>query len=470
MMQKAVRFIHKEPVIWGPIFLLCTLALAFKIAIPFDLLLLSAGGFFLSARLQMRGCCYALALLGVISVFRHLFLVDDHLWQLGLEGSLATAFLITALAFEQGSSWIHSLESQIQIRKSALQNLEEELSKVQQDAQDQQIIFQEKVASLQKELEEIQTEHSSILILNEVLRKTSARLAEEAKHSASQVHDSQHEIEQLRNEYQLCEEELTRLKNSDAVVIQNSQLMKELNQARFDKEQTHLINETLARLHLREILKAKDAEKEAVSLKEMLQAAHQEIRTLAEPLKEQILQTKWENEGLRFEFEKANEESNKVRSELLKLREIQAERNFLKERLDSAMSEIALKKTEVDPQLHEKLKFAEERMFHLSQIEPLFKQLKKQFKEKNQVLHQARSDLFKSDTELQKLRMEKSAIELNPIPKEIEEELESLAFQVEALEEENGMLQELITALSEPQERKKKVKMQHPSADQTFLF
>lgn len=458
MMEKAVRFIQKEPALWGPVFLLCSIALAARIGVPYDLLLMAVGGFFLSARLQIRGSCYALILLGLLTVVRHAFLVDDHLWSLGLESSLGIAFFITALAFEEEASWIQTLESQIETRKSALENLEEEMSKVQESAQSQQIAFQEKTASLQKELEEVQADHSSILILNEVLRKTTARaLGYEEK-----LYEAKNQIEQLKAEYRECEEEIVRLKNSDAIVMENIQLMKELNQARYDKEQTHLINETLARLHAREVFKANDAEAETASLKEMLQAAHQEIRKIEEPLKQQVAESKRQAEGFKFEFEKANMEANKARAELLKLHEIQAERNFLKERLDAAMLELAGQRNRIDPQLAEK-------MLHLSQIEPLFKQLKSQFEEKNKVLHQVRTDLFKSDTELQKLKIEKAALDLNPIPKEIESELQTLASQLEALEEENKELQEIITLLT-AKEAKKKLKTPRLSPDQTLLF
>lgn len=394
MMQKTIEFIQKEPSIWGAISLLCTVALAFKTAIPFDLLVLAAGGFFLSARLQIRGCCYALVLLGLVAAIKHAFLVHDHLWQLGIEGSLGLAFFITALASEQGTFWIESLQSQIATRDATLENLEEELRKSEQMAQEQQIAFQEKAAHLQKELEELQVEHSSILILNEVLRKTAAGYAQENESLS-------HQASQMRLELQEAEQELDRLKKSDELALQNSQLFKELNQARYDKEQSHLISETLARLHIKESLKAKEADEEAASLKEQLRA---------------------------------------------------------------------VRKTDPDPQIAERLKFAEEKMVHIAQIEPLFNQLKKQFEEKNQILSQTRSDLFKTDTELQKLRLEKAALDLNPFPKEVEKELEELGSQLIALEEENREMQELITILSDPSERKKKVKVKQTPSEQELLF
>lgn len=481
MMQRTAQFLQKEPTIWGPIFLLCTMALAVKTAIPFDLLITAAVGFFLSARLQVRGCCYSLILLGLIGIAKHAFLVTDHLWQLGIEGSLGCAFFITALAFEQGASWIESLQSQMQTRKAALENLEEEFVKLQQSGQELQISFQEKVATLQKEQDDLQGEHSSILILNEVLRKTTARHSQERESFASALYDLRRQIELLREEYEASENELRRLKDDAVLVRQNASLMKELNQARYDKEQTHLINETLARLHTRENLRAKEANQEAAHLQEMLTAAHREVRRVAQPLEEELDAARKRVQTLQLEFDKSAQEANRAREQLLKLNEIQTERNFLRERLQSALEEIALLQKQplrevekIDPQLQEKLKFAEEKMVHLSQIEPLFLQLKKQFEDKNQVLHKARSDLFKVDTEMERLKMEKAALELNPIPKELILELEYMSKEVLSLEDENRELHELISVLSDSPsdaaKRKKKVKMPRTTIDQELLF
>jgi hypothetical protein len=403
MMQKAIRFLHKEPTIWGPISLLCTLAIGVKSSIPFDLLALAAAGLFLSARLQLRGCCYSLVLLAVIACFKHAFLVSDHLWELGLEASLACAFFVTALSFEQGSTWIESLQSQMQTRVAAIENLEEELAKYRQTGQEQQIAFQEKVATLQKELEEIQADHSSILILNEVLRKTTARHIQENEALNLELGDLKQQKDLLKAEYVQSQKELERLSRTEPFVLQNAELTKELNAARYEKEQTHLINETLARLYARENLKAKEADAEVAQLTDQLRSARVETH---------------------------------------------------------------------DPEVKEHLAFAQEKVYQLSQIEPLFKQLKKQFEEKSEILHQVRSELFISDTELQKLKMERGALELNPLPKEVEVELHALSSQICALEEENQELQELISILSDPSDaakRKKKLKTQL-NPDQELLF
>lgn len=114
-------------------------------------------------------------------------------------------------------------------------------------------------------------------------------------------------------------------------------------------------------------------------------------------------------------------------------------------------------------------------MVQLSQTEPMLRQLKKQFEERNQTLHETRSELFKVDTELKRVAMEKVALELNPIPKEFEAELLSLGEKVTFLEDENQQLQELIEKLmagSQDEEKpKKKVKTKAKlNIEQTLMF
>ncbi len=421
-----MQFLGKEKSIWGPLFLLCALAFGVKTAIPFDLLFLTVAGLVLSARWRLRGCCYALVLLALFAAVKHFF-ITDHLWQLAIEGSLGLSYFITALSYEEGTQYLESLNQQMQLRKASLENLEEELAKVRESALSQQITFQEKIASLQKELEDLQGDHSSILILNEVLRKTTARHMHESEKYAL-----------LKEELQETEKELGRLSNTEALAVQNRDLMKELNAARYQKEQTHLINETLARLHARENLKAKETAEEASALADQLAASRREVERMNQTFQEELALARNQIATLMAERDKTVLDAEQGRIGLQKLMELQQQ------------------KPSFDPQLEEELSFAKKKMLHLSQIEPLFYQLRKQFEEKNQILHQTRSHLFLADTELQKLKMEKAALELAPLPKEVEQEVQDLGDQLQRLEEENLHLQELVTLLSTHQEPVKK--------------
>lgn len=518
--------------IFGPICLICTFALSAKVPMPFDLLFLALSGLYLSARWQMRGFVYSLILLALGGGIKHFLLDSGHLWQLGIEGSLAISFFITALSFEESSSFIQSLISQMDASSSVVRNLEEEISAVREQATAQQMALQEKVAVLQKELEELQTDHSSILILNEVLRKTSARHAEEKEALGETSLNQKAQISILQLNLETVEKELKRLSNSESLIVENKQLTKELNAARLEREQTHLINETLARLHAKESLKAKE-------LSEQIHAVLEEKQKTLQ----QLGSAQSEVEMFTKRLEQMALERENARVSLMQMADIKTEKNFLQERLKAAEAEIALlkqksqdplllaqlqdlqnervqfqeqiailqQKTDVqmqelieqrtyfqeqildfqqkadarvqelqnerlqfqeqiallhqkaeEPKAHlleeerahfqEQIAYAQERLQTLSQIEPLFNQLKKQFEEKNQILHQTRSEFFKADTELQTLRMEReqNLLQLNPVPKDLLEELANSEEEIERLEEENKELLELVTLLNTP--------------------
>ncbi len=492
---------------WGPLFLLSTIALA-SAKVPLDLIVLALVGYYLCANLKMRGFVYSLVLLGIDAPVRHLWISSDHLWSLGIEGSMACAFFIAAYAFEQSQSKIQSMEGLILTGKASLQNIEEEIGKERESALSHQIALQGKIDSSQKDLEELQSEHASILILNEVLRKTAAKQGEENEKFARLSIDSEHRIAVLQNELHESQKELARVKASDALAIENKTLMKELNAARYEKEQTHQINETLARMHARENLKVRE-------FSEKIEEIAAAKKGSEERLKAELEASRIECKISSTHYEQAVQELEKTRRTFKELSEVNTQKNFLEERIRAAESELTLLRQKasqpaIDPEDHkakvkaaekteslqqeqkllsEQLSQAMEKIQTLSQTEGLYRQLKKQFEEKNEILHQTRSALFRSDTELERLMMEKAhaVLQFSPIPKEIGEHMEVLDQQIEHMDEENKHLQEIITylsskdpsslplpmpipaPLSSPPKRKKKVKTD-PTPDQDSLF
>lgn len=342
---------------WGPGFLLCNFAFFPEV----DFFALGLFGFGLCTFWKLRGFFLSLIPLCGFAVLHH------SPFELVLEGSLIFTFWITALVSERDLLLQQSMLAQMDARTASLQHLEDELGKAHELSVKTQLAMTEKNSQLQKELEELQSDHSSILILNEVLRQTSARHVREEEEMKIRIADLAKEVEMLQKEL------------DRPLASQNADLMKELNAARVKQEQTRLINETLVRLYARETLKAKEADQEIGSLKEQLRA----------------------------------------------------------------------QRPQNNPFLSEELAYAKEKLAALLQIEPKYRQLRDQYEERNEVLHETRSQLFKADTELQKLKIEKEEIELNPIPREIVQELERL-------EEENLQLQELITLLSTSSHEKKK--------------
>lgn len=489
VLQKAVGVFQKAeeargiPLgqILGAFFLLATVAISAKAALPLDFVLMAVIGFFLCSFYQQKGCLYALGLLGFFAAVRHGFFDGAHLWSFGLESSLGCAFVVTGLSLAQEKDNRKALQTQVETRTAALQNLEEELVKVQESATEQQRRFEEKWMSLQKELEETQSNHSSLLILNEVLRKNAARLTEEKEEIFSSFIDFQRRLGLAQVELQEKEKECQRLLNQEALAGENKWLLKELNQARFDREQTHLINETLARLHAKECLKAKEAREQICQIQE----EKAEVQKQFSFAKEEI-------QRLSTHMQKLAEELEQARGSLVKYQELQTETHFLQERLQAAQDQIQFLEQKAavpqeDPQLAlrleeliqergqltQRLNHAQDQIHQLSQIEPLYKQLRKQFEEKNEVLHQTRVELFRVDTELQTLRIEKqnASQSTSLVPEELQEELEKLNQQVADLDQENELLQELVTHLNEqiaPSDKKKK--KEKTGSDQDLLF
>ena len=98
----------------------------------------------------------------------------------------------------------------------------------------------------------------------------------------------------------------------------------------------------------------------------------------------------------------------------------------------------------------QELSQVEERLKEVAQVEALYKQLRVQFEEKNNVLHETRTKLFLADTELQKLMLEKeqAVLAAEPLAPGVQEEIEALTEEVAHLKTENDQLQEIVSQLS----------------------
>jgi DNA repair exonuclease SbcCD ATPase subunit len=460
-MRAIVDFIGEDFSLWqmiGPLFILCAFALS-----PQDPLLLSVGigGLFLSACWQIRGFSYALILLGIVAIAEHAFLSERHFWLLGLEGSYAIAFFITALSSEDRTSFVQSLSAKLEASGASIRNLEDEFASLREASTAERIVLQEKIGTLQKEIEEIQSEQSSLLILNEVLRKTAARECLERDEAKESLVDAERCLAQRFLELEGIQKELAHLTDSNALVLENREVRGEINAARVDREQARLISETLSRLHAKECLKAKEGEARIAFLEEE-----------NGKLKKDFSFLQVEAETLTGHLEEIGRERERQQLALQQFEAIQTDRNYLKERVEKA--EVELEQRRENPVHPEELLYLQEKVASLSEIEALYKQLRTQFEEKNSILHKTRVQLFRADTELETLKMEKEQRELliNPIPEEMRREFSALEEELDSLEKENEELEDLVSTLTEnpidsPSRRKKKVKM---DPDQKFLF
>lgn len=397
----------------GPISLFATLSAAFLKNGNLDLAIAAAAGIFLSFSFRGRGFCYSLLLLFLSAAFKHLFFLDAHFWQMGIEISMALGFGICALSAVELHARKETAEARIESQASALFNLEEEASRRVQEALEEKIALQNRLSDFQKELDDAQSELSTLRILNDVVRKSSLRQEEEDARDA----EKERRIAELLQEI----EELHRKE----IPYEKAELLQALNAARVEREQTSLINETLVRMHATADRKAKELLVQNEQLQEQVEA---------------LLQTQGQQEETKLQLAHLQKEQIAMESEKLQWKQQLAEKDHM----------IAL---------------FQERICALSEAQALYFQLKKQFEEKNTVLHQTRQELFRTETALQAAQIEQKweEVEFPFFESILAKEVVLLESENLSLENENAELAEIIGMLSKapkattPSRKKKKL-------------
>lgn len=481
----------------GPISLICTLFLAGKaIAIPnYDLILVSIVGLYFCAKWRFQGCLVALVLLSVSAACKHLIYTDHHVWQGGFELSVAIALIITTLVFHESAKYVDGVKAQNVAQSQTIEFLEEDLIRVKSHSAEEALITSDKIIQLQSQLDEALTESSSYQILNDVLRKSTARAIEEKEQLVSQIFQSDRRSGQLLSEIDVLQKELARIGDESAVIQQNGQLFKELNEARVKEAQTHLVNDTLARMHRSENARVKTLEGQQNELGLQLQKAKQEQENNAMLVEElnlkidalsssaqrqhdaqneraQFLETELEQKKtLLYTFSKQFEEVQLLNSNLSELKgtletELEQARQqilsappaitpereaFLVEQITSTLSQLESleSKTKRVDELEAQLEMQQIRLAQYTDLELLYRQLKGNFQEKTQILHETRVELFHVDTELQTLKqqIQESRLDVEPVIPEMTAEIEEIEQENKALTLENSLLNEIVTQL-----------------------
>ena len=421
----------QEPIlrVLGPLFLVGAIGIAtIGGSLDRSLIAMSAVGLFLCAKWELRGFGYALAILIIGACVGHLGETNHHWLRLGFEGAIGASLLLTALSFEEGTRNSHAMAEQMEAGKQTVRNLEEDLSKKQEELSREMVAASDRYTALQKQLEEIQAEASSYQVLNEVLRRQSARLTQERDLATTDRLDWERRVSELYVELELQAQELARARNQEGLKAQNEELFKELNEARVREEQTKLINETLVRIHAKESAQLEEFEKECSGLKEAIQIKSGEIALLEERC------------GQLFGKDAATNEL------LLKL---EGEKEFFKDRLEKLMPELEIKETRL-AMLQEQFVHLQARLSETAGTEGLHKQLRAQFQQKDEQLQLARAERFKAETEAQTLQRRVEELEHAPEPfsTDLRKELERAEAECRHLSEENAVLEEIVTGLS----------------------
>jgi len=345
-------------ILLGPIFLFMSLLLAsidvnlFRLDLWFVVLL----GILLCFLLKKEGLWASLSMLLIAAIFKHTQISSSHFWQIGLEGSIALGFVITALGFDYLSEMVHSFEEK---RRSSLENLslmEEELKKEENYYQNKIKDLEESIDNLNQSAKEKEEKNISYASLIEVLRKNENQNLSDRKNLSQEAIEKEKNVSLLNVQIKELEEKISHFSKENCVEDENKDLLNELNEARKEKQQNHYINEALAFL-----IAKKTKKQEPVKV-----VAPQDLIERCENLQKTL----------------------KEKNELLCMY----------------------------TQKHQQTK----------QTEVLYKQLKKQFEEKKQVLHETRSSLFHMHEKIK--------------AKENEEDLQSY----DITEEENILLHDLV--------------------------
>ena len=466
----------------GPIFLCLTTFLA---SASIELVFWGVLGFFLSCRFGLKGSLSSIAVLGIYC-FKVFYLNPEinSSYFLALACSYAASFMITGLNWTRQDSFFESLFSQIDTKQECILNLEDEIAKSRLEFQSQQMLLLEKIENLQKLTDEAVSETSSFSVLNEVLRKTTAKTLQENQYLQELTKSLEVSLSQIRLEKKELEIQLDQIADQTALVIENKKLLDQLNQERIDKEQTHAINESVARLYAKEYQKTKSLEENLQIVEERNQKFSDEIFLLEEKLHqsvknyEQTQQQLADMKNLLQEkdlqclesLQKMEKSSQILQDEQQKIEALKGElfdlkldlQNFVpkSEKLSIELKNqelvIAISLLQADLEKIRKESFSIEAMQDMQQqlnekknVESLYKQLKAQFDEKNQMLHLVRKELFQLDNLMQanEIEAKENGNDFDGDFKVLLNEYDSLQKEYDLLKVENLQLEDLVSFL-----------------------
>ncbi len=462
----------------GPFFLLLAIALALKVpsAFNYDLLFVAIFGLFLTAKWKIRGCVAALLLLAFSAGAKHVLFPENHAWQAGLEGSIGIALFISALVFEGNSKWAFAKQSELERNEKTILFLEDDLRQQKELAVKESAAALEKLANLRLQLEELESQVFTLQVLNDVLRKTAAKSIQEKEEAVAQARTFDRREGQLLEEIDSLQTELNRLGNDSVLVQQNKQLFDELNESRVCEAEMHLIHETLVRLHAKENQKAREFEVKFFEMAEQTEKISLEKVNAENSLESMRAERDLLVESVRIMEDQVQQASIQKVNDDRALEDAQVERNELHEEIERLRQKPAFP-TEDKEILMAQLHVHQTRLEQYRQVDLLYRQLKAQFEEKNEILHQTRAQLFHADTELQtiKQKLQEKDLESNPMSKEVYLEIDEMEEENSILQQENQDLQDLVSHLMQRDDsllsvKKKRKKSLLFSNEQATLF
>ncbi len=378
-------------IVLGPIFLLFSLSLTlFGYNLPnIDLWIIVVMGIVFLWQFHRKGMMLILFSLLLSSFIKHIVISSNHLWQLGLEMSVAFGLYITYMGFEQIFSVVLAFEKNKEKLITDMSQIEEEFSKEEAMYLQKNRKLQELLDKVNIEIEEKEGKISSLNSLLSTIKSDYEQDKFERNALIEENLDKTRLIEKLTNEKPIVSNEYKK---------DYKDLLNELNQARMKKLQSHYINETLLRM----LHRAKEENNPSAiisSLKEKISFLENKIKEV-------------ENAKPRVQVvEKTPEKSISNKDQLIK-------------------------------------KY-EKKLSEYKQLEFAFKQLKQQFIEKDEKLHEVRKISFSLQEKLLSKEREELLEEysLSNEEENLINHIISLEKEIQNLEKENENLEKIIFSL-----------------------
>ncbi len=377
-------------VLLGPYLLFLSISLA-----TFDLAIFTAVALFFCYRFKFKGLILALAALVTYGFYTQVNLENNHLWNLGLQISIALGLIISTFGFDEIKNYLSLLDGS---KNQDFCNLQKQLKEKQ-----------EQLEATCKNLEE------NLIILKGELNKKSQKLLQISAENENLKKDLQDNIH--RKDYLLNELD-NKVKEIDELHIKQDELYEKISFLK-DEEFLHEKNKN----YQKEIEELKSLNEVYKKEKDIILKELDEKKQKIEKLLSQISQSADIKDFESIIKQKEEEISN------------------LKEKLNNLPN---IKNTVVNSE-----QMNENKAKDFNSLNSLYVQLKNQFEEKQQILHKTRRELFQVKEKLTAYQKEhnKDFEDLTENEKMILSDLDQTIEDLQKYKNENEALEEMVSLL-----------------------
>lgn len=377
-------------ILLGPFFLIFSIMLA-----TIDFAILSAISLFLCYRFKFKGLVISIIFLAIYSLYIQVNLIENHLWNLGLEVSICLGLITASFGFEEIKNFLSLKDESLSMLHSDFENLKKEMAEKKNNFDSFQFNLQENIKILKSDLAQ---KNQNISVLKEENQKLNKELEKhKSKQIPLEVQLKDKEIEDLKNIQDELYEKISYLKDEEFLDEKNKQLEREID-------------------NLKNILKKEEAEKSQLNEKFLNKA--NELKNLEAKMSD--------FDSLQNEINRKNNQIDKLKQNIKTLKDIQSPNS--------------------------------QDIEQLNKINSLYLQLKNQFEEKKLLLHKTRQELFYTKEKLTAYQKEKkdNCKDLNELEKTLIKDLDESQKEIEQYLNENQNLEDLIYILLQNQETKSK--------------